>query len=379
MITLVLPCLDEERSIGACIKEAQKWAQTSATELEIVVADNGSTDTSVQIALELGARVIYVEKKGYGAALDAGIRAARFEYVVMGDSDFSYRFDHIGRFAEELARGADLVVGNRFMGQIFQGAMPWKNRYIGNPILSFLARLFYRVPIGDFHCGLRAVRRDAYLQVSPKSRGMEFATEMILKFAIFGKNVTEVPTDLRPDLRDRPPHLRPWRDGVRHIMLMLMFKPIPTLVAPSLVFASFFSSVLFAILLAGGKIEVGTVEFSLGSAVLSSIFASSAILIAGIGSVMAKVASSKLGIGLESYESNLSRIGRTALVSSGVLGILGLGIVGALLQAWLESGLSNLDVNLTLTFSALGGFLLASATAFLAVALLTRLIQYALD
>jgi glycosyltransferase involved in cell wall biosynthesis len=224
-LTILMPCLNEVVTIAGCITEAMSALAAGGIRGEILIADNGSTDGSQQLAESLGARVIRVEARGYGSALSAGIAAARGRYVLMGDADMSYDFTHVDRFLAKLREGYDLVMGNRFRGGIQPGAMPWKNRYLGNPVLSLLGRVFFRIDIGDFHCGLRAFRTEAIRQIDLSTTGMEFASEMVIKARLHGLRITEVPTVLRPDKRTRPPHLRPWRDGWRHLRFMLLFSP----------------------------------------------------------------------------------------------------------------------------------------------------------
>jgi glycosyltransferase involved in cell wall biosynthesis len=224
-LTVVMPCLNEARTIAGCVREAAAALAAAGIAGEIVIADNGSTDGSQEIATGAGARVVPVAEKGYGHALQGGIAAARGRFVVMGDADGSYDFSHLPRFVAELRAGHDLVMGNRFRGGILPGAMPWKNRYVGNPLLTFIGRQFFSTGIGDFHCGLRGFSVAAYQRMNLCTTGMEFASEMVIKSVILGLRVTEVPTTLRPDGRDRPPHLRPWRDGWRHLRFMLLFSP----------------------------------------------------------------------------------------------------------------------------------------------------------
>jgi glycosyltransferase involved in cell wall biosynthesis len=224
-LTVVIPCLNEALTIVGCVREALDALAASGIAGEVVVADNGSSDGSQDLATKAGARVVPVATKGYGNALRGGIAAARGQYILMGDADGSYDFGHLPRFVEQLRAGADLVMGNRFLGGIEPGAMPWKNRHIGNPVLSFVGRLFFRTGIGDFHCGLRAFSVDAYRRMDLRTTGMELASEIVIKSVLFGLKVTEVPTVLRKDGRDRPPHLRPWRDGWRHLRFMLLFSP----------------------------------------------------------------------------------------------------------------------------------------------------------
>jgi hypothetical protein len=224
-LSIVMPCLDEAETIAVCVKKAVGFLTRNGIVGEVIVADNGSTDGSQAIANALGARIIGVEARGYGAALIGGIEAARGKYVAMGDADDSYDFEGLMPFVQALRGGADLVMGNRFRGGISPGAMPPLHKYLGNPVLSFLGRAFFRVPVGDFHCGLRAFRRDSIRDLGLTSPGMEFASEMVVKAAIGGLRIREVPTTLRPDGRSRPPHLRTWRDGWRHLRFLLIFAP----------------------------------------------------------------------------------------------------------------------------------------------------------
>ncbi len=224
-MTVVLPCLNEAETLAVCVDKALAALRENGIAGEVVVADNGSTDGSQQIALDHGARVIPVPIRGYGAALNAGIRAARGKYVLMGDADDSYEFAHIPRFLAELRNGSELVMGNRFRGGIGPKAMPPLHRYLGNPVLSAMGRILFRAPIGDFHCGMRAFSKDAYDRLELRTTGMEFASEMVVKASLMGQKMTEVPTTLQKDGRSRPPHLKTWRDGWRHFRFLLMYSP----------------------------------------------------------------------------------------------------------------------------------------------------------
>lgn len=233
-LTVVMPCLNEAETLATCIDKAAAALRENGIAGEIVVADNGSTDGSQAIAMAHGARVVDVPARGYGAALNAGILAARAPFVLMADADDSYNFAHIPRFLAELRRGADLVMGNRFAGGIGPGAMPFLHRYLGNPVLSLLGRRLFRAPIGDFHCGIRAFSRTGYERLALRTTGMEFASEMVVKAALLGLLIVEVPTTLQKDGRSRPPHLRTWRDGWRHLRFLLLYSPRWLFLAPGL-------------------------------------------------------------------------------------------------------------------------------------------------
>jgi glycosyltransferase involved in cell wall biosynthesis len=224
-LTILMPCLNEAKTVGQCVRAARDYLQRSGTSGEVLVADNGSSDASREIAEAAGARVVPIPERGYGAALLGGIAAAQGRYVIMGDADCSYDFANLDGFVERLKGGARLVMGNRFRGGIEDGAMPPLHRYLGNPVLSFIGRLFFRTDIGDFHCGIRGFHRDAVSSLGLVSKGMEVASEMVAKAALAGLPIEEVPTRLRPDGRDRPPHLRTWRDGWRHLKFLLLFCP----------------------------------------------------------------------------------------------------------------------------------------------------------
>lgn len=224
-LTILMPCLNEAGTVARCVAKARTFLQRSGIAGEVVVADNGSTDGSVSAATTAGARIVHVKERGYGAALAGGIAAANGRYVIMGDADDSYDFSALDAFVERLREGYPLVMGNRFKGGIREGAMPWLHRYVGNPVLSFIGRTFFRAPVRDFHCGLRAFDREAVKSLDLRTQGMEFASELVVKAALAGWRIAEVPTVLYPDGRARPPHLRSWRDGWRHLRFLLLFSP----------------------------------------------------------------------------------------------------------------------------------------------------------
>jgi len=224
-LTVVMPCLNEAETLEACITKALKCLSEHQIAGEVLIADNGSTDGSQDIARRLGARVVDVPAKGYGSALRGGIAAARGRYVIMADADDSYDFSALMPFVEKLREGFELVMGNRFLGGIAPGAMPPLHRYLGNPVLTAIGRLFFRSPCGDFHCGLRGFNKEAIDRLRLQTTGMEFASEMVVKSTLLGLRMTEVPTTLSPDGRSRAPHLRSWRDGWRHLRFLLLFSP----------------------------------------------------------------------------------------------------------------------------------------------------------
>jgi glycosyltransferase involved in cell wall biosynthesis len=249
-----MPCLNEAETLEVCIRKAQQAIERHGLAAEIIVADNGSTDGSQVIAKELGVRVVAVARKGYGSALIGGINAARGRFVVMGDADDSYDFTAIAPLIDKLREGYDLVVGNRFRGGIESGAMPWSHRWVGNPVLTLISRVFFHTPVGDAHCGLRGFRRDAYDRMTLRATGMEFASEMVIKASLKRMRIAEVPVTLRPDGRSRPPHLRTWRDGWRHLRFMLLFSPRWLFLYPGLALFAF--GILLSALLLPGRLRL---------------------------------------------------------------------------------------------------------------------------
>jgi glycosyltransferase involved in cell wall biosynthesis len=233
-LTILMPCLNEAETLAVCIDKAQGFLERSGVVGEVLIADNGSSDGSQLIAEAHGARVVAIPERGYGAALIGGIHAARGRYVIMGDADDSYDFENLDLMVERLRGGDELVMGNRFKGGIKKGAMPFLHRYLGNPVLSFLGRLLFRIPVGDFHCGLRGFSRESALKLRLKSQGMEFASEMVVKAAFHGLKMAEVPTVLSPDGRSRAPHLKTWRDGWRHLKFLLLHSPTWLFIYPGL-------------------------------------------------------------------------------------------------------------------------------------------------
>jgi glycosyltransferase involved in cell wall biosynthesis len=253
-LSVIMPCLNEAKTIATCIGKALDSFRRLGVHGEVIVADNGSSDGSQKIAVESGARLVRQPIKGYGAALTAGLDAASGKYLIMGDADDSYDWSDIGPFLSGLREGNDVVMGNRFKGGIAPGAMPWHHRYVGNPVLSFISRVAFRIPIGDFHCGMRGFSRDAYSAMRPNTTGMEFATEMIANAARLGLRVSEVAVKLHRDGRGRPPHLRSFRDGWRHLRFILTNAPDHLYLIPG--FAMLGVGLGLETVLAGGAITV---------------------------------------------------------------------------------------------------------------------------
>jgi glycosyltransferase involved in cell wall biosynthesis len=270
-VSIVMPCLNEVETLAACITEAREAIAKGGYTAEIIVADNGSTDGSQLVARELGAKVVDVQRKGYGSALIGGIDAAQGRFVVMGDADASYDFAAIAPLIAKLRDGYDLVVGNRFLGGIEPGAMPWSHRWLGNPVLSSINKMFFHAPVGDTHCGLRALTKGAYGKMRLRATGMEFASEMVIKASLKGMRITEVPVVLRPDGRSRPPHLRTWRDGWRHLRFMLLFSPRWLFLYPGL--ALLVVGLGLSALLVAGPLLIGGVRLDIHTMLVAGFLA----------------------------------------------------------------------------------------------------------
>ncbi len=268
-VSFVLPCLDEAETLEACLEVVKRTIREHDLDAEIVVADNGSRDGSPEIAERCGARVVHVAERGYGAALQGGFAAARGRFLVMGDADQSYDFGEAWPMIERLRAGADLVMGSRFAGAIEPDAMPWSHRWLGNPVLSFLGRRLFRAPVSDFHCGLRALRRDVFERLRLRTLGMEFASELVVKASAAGLRIEETPVTLYPDGRSGAPHLRTWRDGWRHLRFMLILSPGYTLFAPGLLLMAI--GALLLARLAFGPLELGFATLDIHSMLVASL------------------------------------------------------------------------------------------------------------
>lgn len=333
-LTILMPCLNEAETLGTCVRKAMDYLARSGIAGEVLVADNGSTDGSQAIAESLGARVVAVPERGYGAALIAGIAAARGRFVIMGDSDDSYDFTALDPFVAKLREGYELVMGNRFKGGIKPGAMPPLHRYLGNPVLSTIGRLFFGSPVGDFHCGLRGFERDAMRRLELRAPGMEFASEMVVKATVQGLRIAEVPTTLSPDGRSRPPHLRSWRDGWRHLRFLLVFCPRWLFLYPG---AGLFLAGLVAMaLLLSGPVRLGGLTFD----VHTLLYASGAMVM-GFQAVQfwvfARIYGAQEGVVPEDRRLSalLARVGlEPALIVAGLLVVLGLALGIAAVAIW---------------------------------------------
>ena len=262
-LTILMPCLNEAETIEACIKRAQKLLADNGIDGEILISDNGSIDGSKKIARELGARVIKCPVRGYGAALQNGIEQARGKYILMGDSDDSYHFDEAMPLIEELRKGSDVCIGNRFLGGIQPGAMPFLNKYVGNPILTAVGKIFFRIDAGDFHCGMRAFRRDRILALDLVTTGMEWASEMLVKSRLHRLTIVEIPIRLYKDGRSRRPHLKRWHDGWRHLRFMLLHAPTWLFIIPGLLMV--LAGLIGEAALARGPLPVGGVTLDVHS------------------------------------------------------------------------------------------------------------------
>jgi glycosyltransferase involved in cell wall biosynthesis len=356
-LTILIPCLNESETLLTCIRKAQGSLQTLNISGEVLVADNGSTDGSQDIAIMAGARVVNVPERGYGAALISGINNSDSKYIVMGDADDSYALDDLGHFVNKLEDGFDLVMGNRFLGGISPGAMPWLHKYLGNPVLSWLGRVLFKVPIGDFHCGLRAFRTDSIRGLKLRSIGMEFASEMVVKAQLNGLRISEVPTTLKPDGRSRAPHLRTWRDGWRHLIFLLVASPR---------FLFLYPGILFLFLgFSGLSLTVsGTNDFFLFFLGSNTFLLSIGLILVGVQiilmAMLARIFSSK--VGTLPVTKHVSRFqARFSLERGIVLGLflvlISLAGVFLMIFDWNGTGFETFSTSTTLRIS--GGVVLA--------------------
>lgn len=341
--SIVMPCLNEAETLEACIREINSMAISHNLNIEIIVADNGSTDMSQEIARRNGARVVNVKEKGYGSALNSGILEASSEFIVIGDADMSYNFNHAPRFLRKLHEGADLVVGNRFQGGIASGAMPPLHKYFGNPVLSFIAKVLFQIRIGDFHCGLRAFKKSAYVKSNPVTKGMEFATEMVIRMANAGAKIDEVPTELRVDGRTRKPHLRSFPDGWRHLKLMLLYSPKYLQIYPGIII-SLIGAVSVLEYVIKGKIFLFFTNGSLQTALMLLV-----VMLFGVQLYISGALNIEYGI-----QKNIKRLGgepkivkflksKFAVATSAIGYIIGICVMVPEVVKWRESRFGYLD------------------------------------
>jgi len=360
-VSIVMPCLNEAETVARCIQKAQSAVEHLGLNAEIIVADNGSTDGSAVIARELGARVVEVARKGYGAALIGGIEAAAGEFVVMGDADASYDFGEIGPCIERLRAGYDLVVGNRFAGGIEPGAMPLLHRF-GNPVLTNISRTFFHTPIRDMHCGLRAFRKDAFERMQLRAAGMEFASEMVIKASLKGMRIGEVPVVLHPDGRSRPPHLRTWRDGWRHLRFMLLFSPRWLFLYPGL--ALFAAGFILSAALLPGPLRVGSVHLDIHTLLMAGFFCLLGYQLV-LFAVFTKIFAIREGFHPPhpTLEGLLRRITLEAGLAAGAfMSFAGVVALIAAVVSWQSVGFGQLDPSLTMREVILAVVLLALGT-----------------
>lgn len=347
-LSVVLPCLDEAETLQTCIDKASASMAAAGIVGEVVVADNGSGDGSQAIARSAGAVVVDVDERGYGSALRAGIAATSGEYVIMADADDSYALDDLVPFIVELRDGADLVMGNRFAGGIEDGAMPALHRYLGNPVLSWLGRRLFNPSIGDFHCGMRGLRRSAIVDLDLRTTGMEYASEMVVRASLAELDVREVPTTLRPDGRSRSPHLRTWRDGWRHLRFLLLFSPRWLLLLPGVVLAALGLAGLIALL--PGPLRIGAIELDVHAllyAHLALVVGLNAIVLACFARVYA--VSAGLLPASDGLARWLAKLSLERVLAVGLALILG-GVIGSIVAVgvWGSESFEGLDPSETM-------------------------------
>lgn len=342
-LSIVMPCLNEAETLATCIKKARGFLEAENVSGEIVIADNGSTDGSQQIAEALGAKVVPVAAKGYGSALRGGIEAAKGKYVIMGDADDSYDFSNLLPYLLKLRESYDLVMGNRFKGGIQKDAMPFLHKYLGNPVLSFLGKLFFKSNIGDFHCGLRGFSKEAYYKMELQTTGMEFASEMIVKASLKNLKIAEVPTVLSPDGRSRPPHLNTWRDGWRHLRFLMLYSPTWLFFIPGAAMMAL-GLVASGFLLAG-PVKIGGINFD----VHTLLYTSGAVLI-GFQFILFYGLTKVFTVenGLLPKSNKYDRLFQFINLERGLIAGLVMVIVGIVLSAmayadWQAIGFGNID------------------------------------
>jgi glycosyltransferase involved in cell wall biosynthesis len=364
LVSAVMPCLNEEKTLGLCIEKIQRAFDEMGIAGEIVVADNGSADRSVEIAESLGARVVRERRKGYGSALLAGISAARGRIVVMADADDSYDWAVLGDFVRKIEEGHDLVMGNRFKGGIEPGAMPPLHRYLGNPVLSMLARVMYRIPINDFHCGMRAFTRESFDRMKVRTAGMEFATEMVVNASHAGLRIAEIPTRLYPDKRDRPPHLRSFRDGWRHLRFMLTYAPDWLYLIPGSVLSLL--GIAGMVMLATGPVTVGKISLGIHFLALASLFTLLGANVIGFGILARLIGARRNPIAPDSAIGRLLKWFslERGLVIGGLFAATGFIFDGGILAEWVLRGFGDMAGTVHVAFVATTTMLLGINALF---------------
>jgi glycosyltransferase involved in cell wall biosynthesis len=375
-LTILMPCLNEAATVGGCVAKARGFLERAGIDGEVLIADNGSDDGSHELAQRAGARVVKVAERGYGAALAGGIAAARGRYVIMGDADESYDFARLDGFVAKLREGYPLVMGNRFRGEIRAGAMPFLHRYLGNPVLSFIGRLLFRTGVGDFHCGLRGFDREAVRSLHLSTTGMEFASELVVKAALAGWRIAEVPTTLSPDGRRRPPHLRTWRDGWRHLRFLLLFSPRWLFLYPGLALLTL-GIVLTALLYLAPLQVLGA-----GLDIHSMLYASAAALLGMqlcLFALFARVSAQNAG--LLARHPGVERLLRTLTLERGLLLGLALAVCGLLWSGaafwqWREAGFGALDPRVVMRDTIPAAALMVGGMEIMLAAFLLSLLNW---
>ena len=372
-LTVLMPCLNEAKTVGVCVQKALAVCRATGIAAEVLVADNGSTDGSPELARTAGARVILVEEKGYGAALRAGIESARGRFVVMGDADDSYEFEDVPRFLTRLREGDELVMGSRFRGKIHPGAMPFLHRFLGNPVLTWILNLFFGAGITDAHCGMRGFARESIRKLDLRSAGMEFASEMVIRAAQQKIRIGEVPTSLKPDGRGRRPHLRTWRDGWRHLRFMLLFSPLWLFIVPGV--ASTLLGLLLTAAVAFTRVSIFGHTLQTHFALLGSALAILGMQVLSLG-VFAKSVFVLEGIGHNRLlERFLHRFRLELALAGGAVAVLaGLAIDGHILAGWLRTHGGTLDENVT-HLAIAGGTLVAIGVELIFSALFLSILK----
>lgn len=375
-LTILMPCLNEAETLAICIGKAKGFLTRAGICGEVLVADNGSTDGSQEIAVSCGARVVNVSLQGYGAALQKGIESAYGTYVIMGDADDSYDFSNLKLFVNKLDEGNDLVIGNRFKGGIKPGAMPFLHKYLGNPVLSFIGRLFFKIPVGDFHCGLRGFNRARMLHLDLTTTGMEYASEMVVRCALANYFITEVPTTLSQDGRSRDPHLNTWRDGWRHLRFLLLFSPRWLFLYPSL--SLLLIGGILGFLLVPGDLQINDgVNLGLHTFVMANFF-----ILAGVQGLSFSIVSRRFAINrgflpaksLLARTSNIFTLERAIITAFFLLFFGFIGIIYSLYQ-WASVGFGDLEINWLIRLLIISGAAIVMGVQIIFTAFLAEVME----